>query len=69
MDYDIPTVSLLIADGVDIRTIASRVGHANPTTTLNLYSHMLKKSDQMEANRLEKRIFGTQDKSLANEES
>ena len=62
-------VSLLIADGVDIRTIASRVGHANPTTTLNLYSHMLKKSDQMAADRLEKRILGNQDKTPTDEES
>ena len=62
-------VSLLIADGVDIRTIASRVGHVNPTTTLNLYSHMLKKSDQMAADKLEKRILGSQNKSSTNEES
>jgi integrase len=52
-------VSLLIAEGVDVRTIASRVGHANPTTTLNLYSHMLRKSDQNAADSLEKRIFGS----------
>jgi integrase len=62
-------VSLLIADGVDIRTIASRVGHSNPTTTLNLYSHMLRKSEQMAADRLEKRILGKQDKSRTDEES
>ena len=55
-------VSLLIADGVDVRTIASRVGHANPTTTLNLYSHMLRKSDQMAADSLEKRIMGDKNK-------
>jgi integrase len=50
-------VSLMIADGVDVRTIASRVGHANPTTTLNLYSHMLRKSDQLASDSLEKRIM------------
>jgi len=52
-------VSLLIANGVDVRTIASRVGHSNPSTTLNLYSHMLKKSDQMAADGLEQRIMGS----------
>ena len=62
-------VSLLIADGVDVRTIASRVGHATPTTTLNIYSHMLKKSDQIAADRLEKRILGKQDKPPTHEES
>jgi len=55
-------VSLLIADGIDVRTIASRVGHANPTTTLNLYSHMLRKSDQIAADSLEKRIMGDRNK-------
>ena len=62
-------VSLLIAEGVDVRTIASRVGHANPTTTLNLYSHMLQKSDQMAADSLEKRLFGSQIESPPDEES
>lgn len=61
-------VSLLIADGVDVRTIASRVGHANPTTTLNLYSHMLRKSDQIAADSLEKRIMRGKNKSSLNEE-
>ena len=62
-------VSLLIADGVDVRTIASRVGHANPTTTLNLYSHMLRKSDQIAADSLEKRIMGNKNNPPSNEDS
>jgi len=62
-------VSLLIADGVDVRTIASRVGHANPTTTLNLYSHMLRKSDQIAADSLEKRILGNRSKLPDNDKS
>jgi len=48
------------SDGVDVRTIASRLGHANPSTTLNLYSHMLRKSDQIAADSLDKWILGTQ---------
>jgi len=60
-------VSLLIADGVDVRTIASRLGHANPSTTLNLYSHMLRKSDQIAADSLEKRILGIQIKHSVDE--
>ena len=62
-------VSLLIADGVDVRTIASRVGHANPTTTLNLYSHMLRKSDQEAADSLEKRIMAARNKPPNHDES
>ena len=59
-------VSLLIADGVDVKTIASRVGHVNPTTTLNLYSHMFHKSDQIAADSLEKRILGNKKNSQSN---
>ena len=51
-------ISMLIAEGVDIRTIATRAGHANPTTTLNQYSYMLRRSDQIAADSLEKRITG-----------
>ena len=61
-------VSLLIADGVDVRTIASRVGHSNPTTTLNLYSHMLRKSDQMASDSLEKRILGKKNDTQSDED-
>ena len=38
-------VSHLIAAGVDILTISRRVGHANPTTTLNVYGHLIPNSD------------------------
>lgn len=31
-------VTSLLTAGVDVRTIAGRVGHANPTTTLNIYA-------------------------------
>jgi len=32
--------------GVNVRTVAGRLGHANPATTLNVYAHFLKASDQ-----------------------
>ena len=31
----------LLASGVDIRTVSSIIGHANASTTLNIYSHVL----------------------------
>lgn len=31
----------MIAAGVDARTAANRLGHANPTMTLNVYSHLV----------------------------
>jgi hypothetical protein len=35
------SASLMLASGTDIRTVAGRLGHASPTTTLATYSHLL----------------------------
>ena len=40
----------LLAAGVDVRTVAGRLGHRNAATTLNVYSHFLAKADQEAAN-------------------
>lgn len=37
--------SALIAAGVDVVTISRRLGHANPTVTLNIYAHLFRKTD------------------------
>jgi integrase len=37
--------SALIAAGVDVVAISQRLGHANPTVTLNIYGHLFKKDD------------------------
>ena len=37
--------SLLISEGVDILTVSKRLGHAKVSTTLDIYSHVLAKSD------------------------
>ena len=37
--------SLLIANGLDIVAVSRRLGHANPTMTLNVYAHVLEKAD------------------------
>lgn len=42
----------LIANGVDIRTVATRLGHASPTTTLNTYSHFVSDADREAADLL-----------------
>ena len=34
--------ALLISENVDARTVAGILGHANPTTTLNIYSYFFK---------------------------
>lgn len=36
----------LADSGVDVRTIAERVGHANPAITLRTYAHFLEATDR-----------------------
>ncbi len=39
------TATQLIAAGVDIRTVSSRLGHADPSITLKVYSHSVQAAD------------------------
>lgn len=41
--------SQLLAAGVDVRTVAGRLGHANPSTTLSIYAHWLPAADRQAA--------------------
>jgi integrase len=36
----------LLSAGVDVRTVAGRLGHRNAATTLNVYAHVLELSDR-----------------------
>jgi integrase len=47
----------LLTAGVDVRTVAGRLGHRNPSTTLNVYSHFVPESDQEAADALGQ-VFG-----------
>lgn len=40
----------LLGNGIDIPTVAGRLGHATPSTTLNFYAHALEENDQTAAN-------------------
>ena len=40
----------LLGAGVDIRTVAGRLGHRNASTTLNVYAHFLDQADEAAAN-------------------
>ena len=31
--------SLLISNGADVKTVSAALGHAQPTTTMNIYAH------------------------------
>lgn len=46
-------VSIMINQGVDIKTIQSRVGHAKLSTTLDIYSHLLQKYEEESAKKME----------------
>lgn len=46
------SATLLIAENVDLRTMSNRLGHAQTSTTMNIYAHSLKKKDQEAADAL-----------------
>ena len=43
------TATQLIGAGVDPRTVAGRLGHADPSVTLRVYSHALEERDRAAA--------------------
>ncbi len=44
--------SMLIAQGVDVRTVAGLLGHAQPSTTLGIYSHAFDKNKRLAGQKL-----------------
>ena len=40
----------LLAAGVPVKTVSARLGHANASTTLNIYAHRLEAADEEAAN-------------------
>ena len=48
----------LIGAGVDVRTVAHRLGHADPSTTLRVYAHALAERDR-EAAAILGKLVGT----------
>ena len=39
------TATQLIGAGVDVRTVAGRLGHSDPSVTLRVYSHFIEERD------------------------
>lgn len=39
--------TLMIASGVNLRTVSSRLGHAQTSTTTNIYAHAIRTADEM----------------------
>lgn len=54
--------SLLIAQGVDVRTVASLLGHAQASTTLDIYAHAFDKNKRKAQEKLGK-VIGLWEKS------
>jgi len=46
------SATLLLNSGVHAKVISARLGHANITTTLNIYAHVLQEADQAAADKL-----------------
>ena len=57
--YDLPPIhphklrhtmaSLLISNGTDVLTVSKRLGHAQVSTTTDIYSHKIKEADERAA--------------------
>ena len=47
------SATLLISQNVDVRTVSNRLGHAQTSTTMDIYSHALQKMDEKAANALD----------------
>jgi len=47
------SATLLIASQQDVKTVSTRLGHAQTSTTMNIYAHALKESDRKAADALE----------------
>ena len=48
--------SLLTAQGVDVRTVASLLGHAQASTTLDIYAHAFDKNKRKAQEKLGRRL-------------
>lgn len=52
-EYHLHTnASMLIAQGVDVRTMAGLLGHAQPSTTLDICSHAFDKNKRLAGQKL-----------------
>jgi integrase len=52
------SATMAIGDGVDVRTVAGRLGHKDPSVTLRVYSHALEARDRDLASMLGKLVLG-----------
>lgn len=48
--------SLLLDEGYSVAAVADRIGHASPSTTLNVYAHALRERDLQAADSIDRRL-------------
>ncbi len=53
------SASLLLASGVDVRTVSGRLGHAHASTTLDVYAHLIRQADQRAAGAIGELLDGS----------
>lgn len=58
------SATLLISQNIDVRTVSGRLGHAQTSTTMNIYSHALQKMDEKAADTLEELFHPKQGSAL-----
>jgi integrase len=49
--------TLLIAQGLDVRTVSNRLGHAQTSTTLNIYAHSFARMDKEASEKLDNLLY------------
>ena len=49
--------TLLISQGLDVRTVSNRLGHAQTSTTLNIYAHAFAKMDREASDKLDNLLY------------
>ncbi len=55
------SASILINEGINLKEVSSRLGHSKPSTTMDIYSHVLKTADKIASDAIEKIIFKSKD--------
>lgn len=50
--------TILIASGVDVKTVQTRLGHSSAQVTMSIYAHAIPQSDSMAAAALDSELFG-----------
>lgn len=53
------SASLLLADGVDVKTVQSRLGHSAAAITMDIYAHAMDRGQQRAADKMQALLTGT----------